>query len=63
MHTILEEALSQRITIREGDRTRSLTKLDGVFLTMVARRAQGRHQGTGFIDYDDAVTWHDRRSP
>ena len=29
LHTVLTEALNQRITIREGDRTRSVTKLDG----------------------------------
>jgi hypothetical protein len=40
-HTILEDTLNQRITIREGDRTRSLTKLDGVFLTMVAGALKG----------------------
>jgi ParB/Sulfiredoxin domain len=27
------------------------------------RRAQGRRQGPCLIDYADAVTWHDRRSP
>ena len=40
-HTILEDTLNQRITIREGNRTRSLTKLDGVFLTMVAGALKG----------------------
>jgi Family of unknown function (DUF5681) len=33
--------LNQRITIREGDRTRSLTKLDGVILTMVSNALKG----------------------
>jgi hypothetical protein len=35
VRTVLEETLNQRITIREGDRTRSVTKLDAVILTMV----------------------------
>jgi hypothetical protein len=41
IHTVLDEALSQRIVIREGDRTRSLTKLDGVILTMVNAALKG----------------------
>ena len=41
VRTVVEEALNQRITIREGDRTRSLPKLDGVVLTMVNKALQG----------------------
>jgi hypothetical protein len=41
IHTVLDEALSQRIVIREGDRTRSLTKLDAVILTMVNAALKG----------------------
>jgi hypothetical protein len=41
VRTVVEETLSQRITIREGDRTRSLTKLDGVILTMVSGALKG----------------------
>jgi hypothetical protein len=41
VRTIVEEQLSQRIKIREGDRTRSLTKLDGVILTMIAGALKG----------------------
>ena len=41
MRTVVEEVLNQRITIREGDRTRSLPKLDGVVLTMVNKALQG----------------------
>ena len=41
VRTVVEETLSQRITIREGDRTRSLTKLDGVVLTMVSGALKG----------------------
>lgn len=41
IHTVLDEALSQRITIREGNRTRSLTKLDAVILTMVNAALKG----------------------
>jgi Family of unknown function (DUF5681) len=41
VHTVLEETLNQRITIREGDRTRSLTKLDAVILTMVSGALKG----------------------
>jgi hypothetical protein len=41
IHTVLVDALSQRIKIREGDRTRSLTKLDGVILTMLNAALKG----------------------
>jgi hypothetical protein len=41
VHTVLKETLNQRITIREGDRTRSLTKLDGVILTIVSNALKG----------------------
>jgi Family of unknown function (DUF5681) len=41
VHTVLAETLNQRITIREGDRTRLLTKLDGVILTMVSGALKG----------------------
>jgi hypothetical protein len=51
VRTVVEEALNQRIRIKEGDRIRSLTKLDGVILTMVSA-ALGH-----------ALTGHDRRTP
>jgi Family of unknown function (DUF5681) len=41
VHTVLDETLNQRITIREGNRTRSLTKLDGLILTMVSAALKG----------------------
>ena len=41
VRTVVEDVLSQRITIREGDRTRSLSKLDGVVLTMVNKELKG----------------------
>jgi uncharacterized protein DUF5681 len=41
VRTVVEETLNQRIKVREGDRTRSLTKLDGVVLTMVAGALKG----------------------
>jgi Family of unknown function (DUF5681) len=41
VHTVLEETLNQRITIREGDRSRSVTKLDAVILTMVSGALKG----------------------
>jgi hypothetical protein len=41
VHTVLTEALNQRITIREGGRTRSVTKLDGWILTMVSGALKG----------------------
>jgi hypothetical protein len=41
VRTVVEEALNQRITIREGDRTRSLTKFDGVILTIVSSALKG----------------------
>jgi len=66
VHTVVDEALSQRITIREGNRTRSVTKLDAVILTMVAaalrRRAQRRHQSSGVINCALALTGYDWRT-
>jgi hypothetical protein len=41
VHTVLAETLNQRITIREGDRTRSVTKLDGVIIAMVNGALKG----------------------
>jgi Family of unknown function (DUF5681) len=41
VRTVLEEMLNQRITVRDGNGTRSLTKLDGVFLTMVNGALKG----------------------
>jgi Family of unknown function (DUF5681) len=41
VHTVVGEVLSQRITIREGNRTRSVTKLDGVIVTMVNAALKG----------------------
>ena len=41
VHTVVGEVLSQRITIREGNRTRSVTKLDGVIVTMVNGALRG----------------------
>jgi hypothetical protein len=41
VHTVVDEALSQRITIREGNRTRSVTKLDAVIVTMVNGALKG----------------------
>jgi hypothetical protein len=41
VRTVVEDVLSQRITIREGDRTRSLSKLDGLVLTMVNKALGG----------------------
>jgi hypothetical protein len=41
IHTVVDEVLRQRITIREGDRTRSLTKLDGIMVTMVNAALKG----------------------
>src|SRR5262245_50508640 len=50
VRTIVEEALNQRIRIREGNRTRSLTKLDGVILTMItsALKADAKAQSALF---------------
>lgn len=41
VRTVVEEVLSQRIAIREGDRTRSLSKLEGLVLTMLNKALQG----------------------
>jgi hypothetical protein len=41
VRTVLEETLNQRITVRDGNGTRSLTKLDGVILTMVNGALKG----------------------
>ena len=41
VRTVVEEVLNQRIVIREGERTRSLSKLEGLVLTMVNKALQG----------------------
>jgi hypothetical protein len=41
VRTVVERALNQRITVREGGRTRVLTKLEGLVLTMVNKGVQG----------------------
>jgi hypothetical protein len=41
VRTVVEEALNQRITIREGDRAHSRSKLDGVVLTILNKALQG----------------------
>jgi hypothetical protein len=46
VNTVLDETLNQRITIREGNRTRSLTKLDGLILTMVSSTRPGAPRET-----------------
>ena len=38
VRTIVDETSNQRITIREGDRSRSVTKLDAVVLTIFSAR-------------------------
>ena len=63
VHTVVTETLNQRIRIREGDRTRSLTKLDGWILTMVSAALKGDAKAHASLITADAVTWHDWRSP
>src|SRR6516225_5377227 len=41
VHTVVGEVLSQRIKIREGNRTRTLTKLDALIVTMVNAALRG----------------------
>ena len=41
VHTVVDEVLSQRITIRERNRTRSVTKLEAVIVTMVNAALRG----------------------
>jgi hypothetical protein len=41
IHTVVDDALNQRIKIREGDRSRSVTKLDAVIMTMVNAALKG----------------------
>ena len=41
VRTVVEEALNQRIRIKEGDRIRSVTKLDGVIVTMISAALKG----------------------
>jgi hypothetical protein len=41
VRTVVEDVLSERITIREGNRTRSLTKLDGIVLKTVNDALKG----------------------
>jgi hypothetical protein len=49
VHTVVDEALSQRITIREGNRTRSVTKLDAVIVTMVNAALKGDTKALGSL--------------
>ena len=41
VRTVVEETLNQRIKIREGNSTRSITKFDGVILTMTNGALKG----------------------
>ena len=41
VHTVVDGELSQRIKVREGNRTRSLTKLDGFVVTLVNAALKG----------------------
>ena len=41
MRTVVEQALNQRITIREEGRTRSLSKFEVLVLTMLNKALQG----------------------
>src|SRR5262245_16700653 len=41
VRTVVEEALNQRIRIKEGGDIRSVTKLDGVIVTMIAGALKG----------------------
>jgi hypothetical protein len=41
IHTVVDEVLRQRITIREGDRIRSVSKLDGIIVTIVNSALKG----------------------
>src|SRR5262245_15233425 len=50
IHTVVNEVLRQPITIREGDRVRSLSKLDGIIVTMVNAALKGDAKAlTAFI--------------
>ena len=49
VRTVVEEALNQRIRVKEGDRIRSLTKLDGVILTMVTAALKGDAKAQGAL--------------
>jgi hypothetical protein len=49
VRTVVEETLNQRITIREGDRTRSLTKLELTVLTMVTAAAKGNSKAQALL--------------
>src|SRR6478672_4578 len=41
LRTVLEETLDQRITIREGNRTRQVTKRDAIILKLVNDAVSG----------------------
>jgi hypothetical protein len=49
VRTVVEEALNQRIRVKEGDRIRSLTKLDAVILTMVTSALKGDAKAQGAL--------------
>jgi hypothetical protein len=41
LRTVLEDTLKQRVKVREGDRVRTLTKLDSFILNVVNKSIQG----------------------
>ena len=61
VHTVVDEALSQRITIREGNRTRSVTKLDAVIVTMVNAALKGDAKAQASL-MAMMIARHDRRT-
>ena len=44
LKTIIQGALSEKITVREGDKRRSITKLEGVVLRQIEGALHGNHR-------------------
>ena len=58
--TVLKDTLDERITIREGKRTRSVSKLDAIILRLVNDAASEKCKSAVEPHHTDAVAWPDR---
>jgi Family of unknown function (DUF5681) len=56
LRTVLEETLDERITIREGNRTRSVSKRDAIILRLVNDAVSGNAKSADQPHCTDAVT-------
>ena len=49
VRTVVKEALGQKIIIREGGETRTMTKFDGIVLTTVNEALKGNHKAQNYL--------------